>query len=160
MVVNWRVAARRRGGPDARDTCAVGDCLSGWDRRRSGVPTRPRPVRLLCPGGSTPIRSRRVARAVASVSTRRRNQPLLKPRFQERSLGNARRMSLPRLSRQRRLGGIRKLIPPLRIPYGNKESALRLGARYRAGGWYAPAGVDLAAFGERGWLHSQAPPSS
>jgi DNA topoisomerase-3 len=41
---------------------------------------------------------------------------------------------------------------PLRIPYGNKEVALRLGARYRAGGWYAPAGVDLAAFGERGWL--------
>ena len=49
---------------------------------------------------------------------------------------------------------------PLRIPYGNKDPALRLGARYRAGGWYAPAGVDLAAFGERGWLHSQAPPSS
>ena len=48
---------------------------------------------------------------------------------------------------------------PLRIPYGNKDAALRLGARYRAGGWYAPAGVDLAAFGERGWLHSQAPPS-
>jgi len=49
---------------------------------------------------------------------------------------------------------------PLRIPYGNKEAALRLGARYRAGGWYAPAGVDLAAFGERGWLLSQAPASS
>jgi hypothetical protein len=28
----------------------------------------------------------------------------------------------------------------------------RLVARYRAGGWYAPAGVELAAFGERGWL--------
>jgi DNA topoisomerase-3 len=41
---------------------------------------------------------------------------------------------------------------PLRTPYGNKDAALRLGARYRAGGWYAPAGVDLAAFGERGWL--------
>jgi DNA topoisomerase-3 len=41
---------------------------------------------------------------------------------------------------------------PLRIPYGNKDAAPRLGARYRAGGWYAPAGVDLAAFGERGWL--------
>ena len=40
----------------------------------------------------------------------------------------------------------------LRIPYGNKDAALRLGARYRAGGWYAPAGVELAAFGERGWL--------
>ena len=40
---------------------------------------------------------------------------------------------------------------PLRIPYGNKEIAL-LGARYRSGGWYAPPGVDLSAFGERGWL--------
>jgi DNA topoisomerase-3 len=41
---------------------------------------------------------------------------------------------------------------PLRIPYGNKDIALRLGARYRPGGWYAPPGIDLAAFGERGWL--------
>ena len=41
---------------------------------------------------------------------------------------------------------------PLRIPYGNKEVALKLGARYRSGGWYAPLGVDLSAFGERGWL--------
>jgi DNA topoisomerase-3 len=40
----------------------------------------------------------------------------------------------------------------LRIPYGNKEVALKLGARYRSGGWYAPPGVDLAPFGERGWL--------
>jgi DNA topoisomerase III len=41
---------------------------------------------------------------------------------------------------------------PLRIPYGNKEIALKLGARYGSGGWYAPPGVDLAAFGEQGWL--------
>jgi len=41
---------------------------------------------------------------------------------------------------------------PLRIPYGNKEIALKLGARYGSGGWYAPRGVDLSAFGERGWL--------
>jgi DNA topoisomerase III len=41
---------------------------------------------------------------------------------------------------------------PLRIPYGNKDIALKLGARYRTGGWYAPPGVDLSAFGERGWL--------
>ena len=41
---------------------------------------------------------------------------------------------------------------PLRIPYGNKEVALKLGARYGSAGWYAPPGVDLAAFGERGWL--------
>ena len=41
---------------------------------------------------------------------------------------------------------------PLRIPYGNKEVALKLGARYGSGGWYAPPGVDLSPFGERGWL--------
>jgi len=39
---------------------------------------------------------------------------------------------------------------PLRIPVGNKEAELPLGARYRAGGWYAPPGVDLAGFRERG----------
>jgi DNA topoisomerase-3 len=32
---------------------------------------------------------------------------------------------------------------PLQIPYGNKEIAMKLGARYRAGGWYAPPGIDL-----------------
>ncbi len=41
---------------------------------------------------------------------------------------------------------------PLRIPYGNKDVALKLGARYGSGGWYAPPGVDLSVFGERGWL--------
>jgi DNA topoisomerase-3 len=41
---------------------------------------------------------------------------------------------------------------PLRIPYGNKDVALKLGARYGSAGWYAPPGVDLSAFGERGWL--------
>ena len=41
---------------------------------------------------------------------------------------------------------------PLRIPYGNKDIAMKLGARYGSGGWYAPPGVDLSAFSERGWL--------
>jgi DNA topoisomerase-3 len=41
---------------------------------------------------------------------------------------------------------------PLSIPYGNKEVALKLGARYGAGGWHAPPGVDLAPFKARGWL--------
>jgi DNA topoisomerase-3 len=41
---------------------------------------------------------------------------------------------------------------PLRIPYGNKDIAMKLGARYGSAGWYAPPGVDLSAFGERGWL--------
>jgi len=41
---------------------------------------------------------------------------------------------------------------PLRIPFGNKEAAQQLGARYRAGGWYAPPGVELDPFRERGWM--------
>ena len=41
---------------------------------------------------------------------------------------------------------------PLRIPYGNKEVAQKLGARYGSDGWYAPPGIDLSAFRERGWL--------
>lgn len=41
---------------------------------------------------------------------------------------------------------------PLRIPFGNKDAAQQLGARYRAGGWYAPPGTDLQPFQERGWL--------
>ena len=41
---------------------------------------------------------------------------------------------------------------PLRIPYGNKEVAFSMGARYGADGWYVPPGVNLDAFRERGWL--------
>jgi len=41
---------------------------------------------------------------------------------------------------------------PLRIPFGNKEVALKLGARYGSTGWFAPPGVDLSLFEERGWL--------
>ncbi len=40
----------------------------------------------------------------------------------------------------------------LRIPFGNKEAAMQLGARYRDGGWYAPPGTDLDAFRARGWV--------
>jgi DNA topoisomerase-3 len=41
---------------------------------------------------------------------------------------------------------------PLRIPYGNKDAAQKLGARYAEGGWYAPPGVDLTEFKSNGWL--------
>jgi DNA topoisomerase-3 len=41
---------------------------------------------------------------------------------------------------------------PLRIPFGNKETAQKLGARYGAGGWYAPPGVSLDPFSKHGWL--------
>ncbi len=40
----------------------------------------------------------------------------------------------------------------LNIPYGNKDLAQKLGARYRNGAWFGPAGIDLSAFRSRGWL--------
>jgi DNA topoisomerase-3 len=67
-----------------------------------------------------------------------------------------------KISRKRRAtaaAGASMAAPPntvagtsLRIPYGNKDVALRLGARYGSTGWYAPPGVDLSVFGKRGWL--------
>ena len=42
--------------------------------------------------------------------------------------------------------------PPLQIPYGNKDAALRLGARYRAGGWYEPAAHVGPCCLRRTWL--------
>ena len=40
----------------------------------------------------------------------------------------------------------------LNIPFGNKELAMSLGARYRTGGWFAPPGTRLEPFQEKGWL--------
>ena len=57
----------------------------------------------------------------------------------------------PRAGKQRALPA-QAADTPLRIPFGNKEAAQQLGARYRAGGWYAPSGVALDPFRERGWL--------
>lgn len=33
-----------------------------------------------------------------------------------------------------------------RLPCGNKEVAQKLGAKFVAGGWFAPPGVDLRVF--------------
>jgi DNA topoisomerase-3 len=67
--------------------------------------------------------------------------------------------SKPPVATTRSKAGVAPAIPdggaeetPLKIPFGNKDVALQLGARYRTGGWYAPAGLDLGGFRERGWL--------
>ncbi|MCK1689249.1 DNA topoisomerase III [Bradyrhizobium sp. 145] len=78
-----------------------------------------------------------------------------------RPVGSAAPQAAPKRSRKRKVNAdaastapmsANSSRTPLRIPYGNKEVALKLGARYGSGGWYAPPGVDLSAFGERGWL--------
>jgi hypothetical protein len=67
----------------------------------------------------------------------------------------AMQMQAPRALRGLSGGGEQCHTQPAGRPwggFGNKDVALRLGARYRAGGWYAPSGVDLAEFQQRGWL--------
>ena len=72
------------------------------------------------------------------------------------------RATPPRRSRKRKAGTDTAAPAPaptnsitgtlLRIPYGNKDVAQKLGARYGSAGWYAPPGIDLTVFDERGWL--------
>jgi DNA topoisomerase-3 len=71
-----------------------------------------------------------------------RGKKARKPKF-----GNPPVKASPRLHRHD-VGGN----TPLNIPYGNKEVAQKLGARYGADGWYAPPGVDLSPFRDNGWL--------
>ncbi len=78
---------------------------------------------------------------------RRSTAPKTKKRGRKRTAVNATSPASPTLAQQNLAPGT-----ALKIPYGNKESALNLGARYRSGRWYAPPGVDLDAFSERGWL--------
>ena len=101
------------------------DSNRGTKRRRRGRKTAYRPAGSVTPQSTAP--TKRSRKRTADVSA-----PAAAPPTHARQNSGA--------------------DTPLRIPYGNKEVALKLGARYGAGGWYAPSGVDLAAFGEQGWL--------
>ncbi|UGY20977.1 DNA topoisomerase (plasmid) [Bradyrhizobium septentrionale] len=98
------------------------DSNKGTRRRKSGRKTAFRPPGSIAPQSTAPRKIARKRKAAAAADASMPAQP-------NPAAGT-----------------------PLRIPYGNKEIAMKLGARYGSGGWYAPPGVDLAAFGERGWL--------
>ena len=98
------------------------DSNKGTKRRKSGRKTAFRPAVSIAPKSTEPSRVSRKRKADAAAGASMPAQP-------NPAAGT-----------------------PLRIPYGNKEVALKLGARYGSTGWYAPPGVDLSAFGERGWL--------
>jgi DNA topoisomerase-3 len=98
------------------------DSNRGTERRKRGRKTAYKPMGSIAPQSTTPTKKSRKRTAAAAAASPAPTQP--------KSVTGT----------------------PLRIPYGNKQVALKLGARYGAGGWYAPHGVDLAAFGERGWL--------
>jgi DNA topoisomerase-3 len=73
--------------------------------------------------------------------------PARTPRVRKAGAGRGRLSSTPSRQKEGTAGET-----PLKIPFGNKEVALQLGARYRSGGWFAPPGLDLTRFRERGWL--------
>ena len=89
-------------------------------KKASLFPTKPRPVRLPCRRGSTPTRSRSVARAVASLSKRRRNQPLLNPQLERKDPGNSRQMTVPQSLDQRRLVRTQEPIPHCGFPMATR----------------------------------------
>ncbi len=91
-------------------------------RRKHGRKTVFKPARLVAPQSTAPTKRGRKRKADGAAA--------LPPSAQPNSVTGT----------------------PLRIPYGNKAIALKLGARYGSAGWYAPPEVDLSAFGERGWL--------
>src|SRR6266404_1488443 len=98
------------------------DSNRGTKRRKSGRKTTYKPAEAIAPQSAAPPKRSRKRKAGTDVVP----------------LAPARENSVT--------------ATPLRIPYGNKEVALKLGARYGSAGWYAPPGVDLSVFGERGWL--------
>jgi DNA topoisomerase-3 len=98
------------------------DSNRGTKRRKRGRKIASKPTRSIAPQSTAPTKRSRKRKAAAAAAPSAPAQP-------KSATGT-----------------------PLRIPYGNKEVALKLGARYGSAGWYAPPGVNLAAFGERGWL--------
>ena len=98
------------------------DSNKGTKRRKRGRKTAFRPAGSIAPQSTTPRKIARKRKAAAATGASMPAQP-------------------------NPVAGT-----PLRIPYGNKDVALKLGARYGSTGWHAPHGVDISAFSERGWL--------
>ena len=96
--------------------------------------------------GTQPARKRRRAADTTAIAPRpkrvARGKKPRKPKFGNPTVNGSPGLQLRDVGRN----------TPLKIPYGNKEVAQKLGARYGADGWYAPPGVDLSAFKENGWL--------
>ena len=118
-------------------------------RKASSSPRRPRPAPLPCLHGLTRTEAGAwEARSQDRLQAAGINGPKSKAPTKRSRKRKADAIAAPPTPDQQNPG----TDTPLRIPYGNKDVALKLGARYRLGGWYAPPGVDLSAFGERGWL--------
>ena len=73
-------------------------------------------------------------------------------RGRSRQAGGPSRPAAPRTSRRAGAAVAAAAGTALKIPFGDKEAAMRLGARYDGTSWVAPPVADLAPFRDRGWL--------
>ena len=149
----------RRCAQDAIDAVS-GQAARIISRLLAAPPAACRPLPALSsPSGpvspATSDKQRRPLRRVRAVSGSSRPAapgaltPLTKPKARPSRAGRqAGRAELPDTSRAGSGGDA----IALKIPFGNKELALRLGARYRSGGWFAAPGTNLEPFREKGWL--------
>jgi DNA topoisomerase-3 len=113
------------------------------DRNAAGSAETASPIQASLDGAGQPVRKR--SRRTGARLAEKKAAPRRKVRKSKRA-GLSVDVS-PAIARQDAAANT-----PLSIPYGNKDIALKLGARYGAGGWYAPPGVDLSPFEDKGWL--------
>ena len=98
------------------------------------------PPKTIVPASSPAVKPRAARSAKAGAAPR-------KPRSPAKVAPKAKKPAVEKAPSEKTANETR-----LRIPFGNKEVAQQLGARYRDGAWYAPSGVKLSIFRERGWL--------
>ena len=116
-------------------------------KARSGVPT----------GETTPARRKTVKKVNASPSTTgkaayRGTRDANPPASAKHGVSRGKAARIATRAEEVRQSSAGDDGTRLNIPFGNKELAMSLGARYRTGGWFAPPGTRLEPFQEKGWL--------
>ncbi len=163
-AVSPRVVPTARGGDKGtRRKTRSAVPLSGEENGQSATPSRRAPPVAAKARSSVqttetePTRQKTAKKLKASPSTPGkaagrsvRNASAPGPIKRGGSRGQASGVSKP--SRQVRQSAAGDDGTRLNIPFGNKELAMSLGARYRTGGWFAPPGTRLEPFQEKGWL--------
>jgi DNA topoisomerase-3 len=104
-------------------------------------------------GVTVPDDARASARSLSAWIDANKGQAARRPPTRKGRLSKPERQTKAPVPRSTKVG--RSANPEgtaLKIPFGNKDIAIRLGARYSAAGWIAPPGTDLGPFRDRGWL--------
>ncbi len=148
--------ARRAGGEGAAASkprvfaSAPGErAASGKPRAKGGAPGGSAPARRAGRSGAKGARTAKNNDMETNAPERRQERP---PVQTTKRLGESRaKAARVTVNGENGSSATSKGETALKIPFGNKETAQSLGARYRAGGWFAPPGIDLKPFQDKGW---------